>query len=103
MTSETYYQKNREREIARSKRNNRATQARRRALLAQFPCLSCGNSNPDVIEWHHIDPETKDRNLFTGNISENTFWEEAMKCVPLCSNCHTLIHKNKLCLLKPKR
>ena len=37
--------------------------------------------------------------VFNSAWSEDKFWDEILKCVPLCSNCHTLIHKNLLCLL----
>ena len=97
-----YYLENKERELARAKKHNIATRERRRELVSEFVCISCGYDNPYVIEWHHVDPETKERDVFTGNVSEHSFWEELLKCVPLCPTCHTLIHKDKLCLIPPK-
>lgn len=42
-------------------------------------CLVCNESNPFVIEWHHIGGK---------NNSSVT--------VPLCANCHVLATKNQL-------
>ena len=99
----SWYARNRELQIQRSAARNKVTKQRRREMLSIFDCISCGQSNPDVIEWHHLDPASKERNIFTGNIAEDTFWNEVLKCVPLCCNCHTLIHKNKLCLIPQVR
>ena len=97
-----YYYKNIEREKARAHKNNIRTRERRRELVSEFSCVSCSLHNPWIIEWHHVDPETKERHVFTGNPSEETFWNELLKCVPLCPNCHSLIHKDLLCLIPLK-
>ena len=97
-----YYQRNREQIIRNSvARTKRITDARK-DLLSEFPCLCCGNSNPDLIQWHHVDESTKDHTIFSGGFGEERFWDECLKTIPVCANCHTLIHKNKLCLIPPK-
>ena len=73
---------------------------RRRALLAEFSCLACGESEPCCIDWHHVDDETKSFNIATGMLrGEETWWNEILKCVAICSNCHRKLHNNKLCLI----
>ena len=81
------------------KANNARLMERRRALLAQYPCAACGNTDPSVIQWHHVDPTEKETNPLSGTHSENKFWDEVLKCVPLCANCHVKIHRDLLCLL----
>jgi hypothetical protein len=90
---------------------NPAAQLRRQAerehrdlLLSKFACVCCGESDPTVIEWHHVCPEDKLFGIKEGaSYSRERWWDEVLKCISVCCNCHTKIHKNKLCLLKPKR
>ena len=73
---------------------------RRRQILAQYSCLSCGESDPCTIDWHHIDESEKLFNIATGMTrGEDSWWDEVCKCVPLCANCHRKLHNNKLCLI----
>lgn len=57
--------------------------------LLQHPCVICGEDDPVVLEFDHLDQETK-----LGNISELHKWsllkvqEEIKKCRVLCANCH---------------
>jgi DNA-binding transcriptional ArsR family regulator len=57
-------------------------------------CQVCGyNKCSDAMEFHHVDPATKDRNM--GNMKLRK-WEdqkiELDKCILVCSNCHREIH-----------
>lgn len=58
------------------------------------PCVKCGESKPQVIDFHHVNPATKSFGLSTYNRrhSENELMEEIEKCVCLCSNCHRDFH-----------
>ena len=78
--------------------------SRRRDILSQYSCICCGESEPCTIDWHHIDDETKSFNIATGmRRSEDSWWEEICKCVPLCSNCHRKLHNNIICLIPQAR
>ena len=59
------------------------------------PCEHCGFFHPDAMDWHHIDPSSKDRGVSeksrTGQ-SIQSIQEEIDKCVCLCSNCHRILH-----------
>lgn len=67
-------------------------------LKLTLKCETCGNNHPAVIQFHHIDPSTKD-----GSISNftQTGWsidrikKEISKCKVLCANCHFILHWNK--------
>ena len=74
--------------------------AEKRKILDAFPCKLCGESDPDLIDWHHIDPQSKDF-LITGKSVSNVdrWWNEVLKCIPVCALCHRKIHANKRCLL----
>ena len=84
---------------ANIKANKQKTINRRRQMLEVFGCRSCGISDPSVIQWHHVDPSTKEIDIWKTAWAEDKFWNEILKCIPLCANCHVKIHKQLLCLL----
>ena len=94
-----WYRENKALTCARTSERNRRITEQRKQLLAQFPCICCANPDTTVIQWHHVDPASKERTIFSGAYGEETFWDEVLKCIPLCANCHVKIHKEKLCLL----
>lgn len=57
-------------------------------------CEKCGEQRVHILEFHHVDPTTKDeipsRILANSKIQE--FFEEIQKCILLCSNCHQDFH-----------
>jgi len=87
---------------AQMKKQREDSYARRKSLLSSFPCICCGDPDDTVIQWHHVCPEEKIFSLFDRLHKENDWWEEVLKCVPVCANCHIKIHKNKLCLIPPR-
>lgn len=59
-------------------------------------CSQCGESHPAVIDFHHINPEEKDRNPSGWmRMHGKKLFEELAKCIPLCSNCHRKLHRNR--------
>ena len=75
----------------------------RKSILAEFGCYLCDVIDSDLIDWHHVCPKEKlfdiKGALGTGH---SIWWDEVLKCIPLCCNCHRKIHTNKLCLIPPK-
>ena len=73
----------------------------RKSLLDQFCCLGCHESDSDLIDWHHVNPEEKEFGIAAtmNSKAHDRWWLEVLKCVPLCALCHRKIHMNKLCLL----
>lgn len=96
-----WYEKNKERQQCLG-RQRAATQRIRRRSLLNFPCICCGETDPTVIQWHHVNELEKSFELFGGSgtsKSEDAWWNEVLKCIPVCANCHVKIHKQTLCLL----
>lgn len=58
-------------------------------------CERCGESDPDVLDFHHRDPGEKDEKisqLIVEEASEERLREEVEKCDVLCANCHRTEH-----------
>ena len=57
-------------------------------------CIKCGESRWWILDFHHIDPNTKKENLSnlrsSGNFTQ--IKKEIDKCVLLCKNCHYDFH-----------
>jgi hypothetical protein len=52
-------------------------------------CVRCGENDPRLLEFDHIDPGTKNFNLSRrGNYSALRFFTEVAKTQFLCVNCH---------------
>lgn len=96
-----YYLANKEKTVAYNTERTRQIVERRRDMLSQYCCRACGLNDPDVIQWHHVNPLEKKFEIFAGARAEETFWDEVLKCIPLCANCHIKVHQNKLCLINP--
>lgn len=56
-------------------------------------CSKCGYSKClAALDFHHINPSTKDKNYTNGRMSFEKLRPELDKCVLLCSNCHREVH-----------
>ena len=56
-------------------------------------CQACDESDPCCIDFHHLDPTTKEfaiSNMMA--YSAERIEQEIAKCVPLCRNCHSKVH-----------
>lgn len=111
-TYKQHYEKNRTKYIKRAKSNRHKyllyVQRQLLQLFKHNPCAQCGETNPLVLDFHHIDPNTK-----VGNISEiissRKSWyiieKEINKCICLCANCHRKVtakeqntHRYQVCV-----
>ena len=102
LAKKKYYAKNKELVRLKAQARTKEITDRRKEMLSEFPCHCCRLNDPNVIEWHHIDPSTKKMTIFSGGYGEEVFWDEVLKCIPVCGNCHIKIHKDLLCLLQHK-
>lgn len=60
-------------------------------------CKRCGfNEDIDIIHFHHLDPCDKKYNISEYIYKDFKFIRaELNKCILLCPNCHTIVHKTK--------
>jgi len=86
-----------DREKAQSAQNKKRVE-RRLFLLEKydFKCSKCGyNKNISALEFHHIDPNTKEFSIDGKNLTSKSIesiFIEAEKCIVLCANCHREYH-----------
>lgn len=70
--------------------------ARRKVFNEKWktPCIKCGETRLYLIQFHHIDHNTKDFCIGANatSKSDETLKKEIEKCVCLCSNCHDEFH-----------
>lgn len=81
------------------KRNGVKERWLRRSFLHKIKeagCQICGFTNVVVIELHHIDKKHGDVLDAIHWADRETFLAELSKCVPVCANCHKLIHAGQL-------
>lgn len=81
----------------KSKERWRAEARRYRARMDEYKssrgCALCGESHPACLEFHHVDPKKKERNIGTSaGLKWATILAEISKCTLLCSNCHRKLH-----------
>lgn len=60
-------------------------------------CSVCGESEPWVLDMHHLDPSEKETSAAKSGTLRH-FLKEASKCILLCSNCHRKVHAGVLTL-----
>lgn len=67
---------------------------RRREQSLQFkqPCAKCGETRLHLIQFHHIDPKTKEFCIGASHKRTEELEKEVKKCVCLCANCHAEYH-----------
>lgn len=93
--SATYYAKNKAECVKESLRRNKIVlDSNRKNVLLYLEgkcCVDCGESDPVVLEFDHVDPKTKAGNI--SNMLRNchsfeTIFNEIKKCEIRCANCH---------------
>lgn len=61
------------------------------AFLSTKLCLDCGEKDPVVLDFDHIDSSTKFKSIsrmLSGHYSWNSLMKEIEKCEIRCANCH---------------
>lgn len=61
-------------------------------FLQTQSCKDCGNINPLLLEFDHLDDFEKDGNISTmiGAVGKETLVKEIEKCEVVCANCHRI-------------
>lgn len=89
-----HYRANKESYLAKAKKRNTEQFKKHRTLITDYlknnPCVDCGNSDVEVLQFDHRDRELKVAEvsaLLTG--STKRLLDEIDKCDVRCANCHT--------------
>ncbi len=63
-------------------------------IKRQHSCVDCEESHPVCLDFHHIDPTTKEFSIGQKcrTYSKERIIAEIKKCICLCSNCHRKLH-----------
>ncbi len=60
--------------------------------LSKHPCIKCGETDPVVLEFHHLgDNSTEVARLLGRGASLDALKAEIDKCAVVCANCHRRI------------
>lgn len=89
-----WYQKNKERQKAASAKNKRMYRQKWLEYKTSLSCVKCGAKHPAILDFHHVirDPGKRSVNRLIANGAYNAVFEELKKCIPLCANCHRILH-----------
>ena len=89
-----WYQRNKEAHKARAKANRKISRAKWTEFKASLACMKCGASHPSIIDFHHVirDGEKRSVNRLAADGCYSAAMEETKKCIPLCANCHRILH-----------
>lgn len=80
---------------ARSRKNKMLKIEWFREYKKNLKCEMCGESHPAIIDFHHINQDTKKDDitrLVNKSLSIENIKKEISLCQVLCSNCHRKLH-----------
>lgn len=90
-----WYRDNASRKIAWQAERRRDLRDWWRALKATKACERCGESAPECLHFHHVDPAAKEITVAKAIVdgwSRDRILTEMAKCRVLCANCHLKLH-----------
>jgi hypothetical protein len=101
----TWYAKNRKKVMEATANNKRKGRDRWIEFKAAQKCTQCGLQHPAVIDFHHVIRENKQsvHKLAANGSFRKARKEAEEKCVPLCANCHRMLHFEEIELAKLER
>jgi hypothetical protein len=90
-----WYQKNKQVTKERTRANKKKQKVVWDAFKASQACSHCGTTHPSgvIIDFHHVDRTDKQSvHHLVKNYQFAAAMEEVKKCIPLCANCHRILH-----------
>jgi citrate lyase alpha subunit len=100
-----HYEKNKASHIERTKKNKSKRKKEWDEFKASLKCTHCGVQHPALLDFHHVirGPDKQSVNKLVADGRFTAAKEEIKKCVPLCANCHRLLHWQENEVKKLKR
>jgi ribosomal protein S2 len=90
-----WYEENRQEVIKRARKGRDRDRERWIAYKTKQRCSHCRKKHPAIIDFHHVIKEGKRSVNYLAvrqrNIAE-AIKEAEEKCIPLCANCHRILH-----------
>jgi predicted HNH restriction endonuclease len=90
-----WYEGNRQEVIKRARKGRDKNRTEWVAYKSKQRCSHCRKKHPAIIDFHHVIKEGKRSVNYLAvrkrNIAE-AIKEAEEKCIPLCSNCHRILH-----------
>ena len=90
--SGVWYDNNKERQLEYVNNNRRKYRATAREYVMEYlsthPCSICGETDPRVLEFHHVGEKTNEVSRLIGRGSLEAVKREIEECVVVCANCH---------------
>lgn len=96
--SNRWYQNNKEKVKAATARSKRVHRRNWIDYKRTLSCTHCGLAHPAIIDFHHV-IRGKDKLSVNKLIADGRFaaaFEEIKKCIPLCANCHRILHWDEM-------
>ncbi len=93
--SRNYRKRHREELNVRKKARNREMRNWLDDIKAEKKCCRCGEYKFYILDFHHLDPEEKDKTIsrtVSCGYGRKRIREEVDKCIVLCRNCHGELH-----------
>ncbi len=103
--SNKWYQQNKDKVKATTAKNKREHRKKWQAYKLSLACAHCGLAHPAIIDFHHVIRE-KNKQSVNKLVSDGRFaaaLEEIKKCIPLCANCHRILHWDEAAAKKAAR
>ena len=94
----TWYKKNKKKQIAKQKQRYAYLKEWLRIYKSTLFCAKCGMSfhdNPECCDFHHIGIKKNDIAHLL-KYSKKAILREINNCIPLCANCHRIIHRESM-------
>ena len=93
-----WYQLNKEKHMSESIERKRSLKRWLDEYKTSLKCEICGMNHPGCLEFHHLDPTIKEKTIglmIAEGYGKKAILKEISKCIPLCANCHAILHYNE--------